>query len=213
MSDWSETKVLLHELEQLFTRNDDVSDVVDINKMEREIEIQRSHHLKDSKELIKTMTTQLAAKEVDIIAPSHEEHAATLKKMSNKENLSSEVDSLLKAIDTKTTNVSKMASTALSLKERAHDFTISSDMADSRTAYAISLYAKITNITWDYSNNRERGGIVLRGCVGNDARKEFSDFSIDASTRTAFEVANDLWDIVGQSFATAPNPPLPHHHQ
>ena len=52
-----------------------------------------------------------------------------------------------------------MAATAASLKDRAAEFSMSTDMADSRTAYAISLYAKISNITWDYSiNNGKLGG-------------------------------------------------------
>jgi hypothetical protein len=70
MSDWAETKTLLHELELLFTRDDDLKDIMDIKKMEKEIEIQQNHKLKDAKELIKCMTTQLAMKEAEILAPS-----------------------------------------------------------------------------------------------------------------------------------------------
>lgn len=79
------------------------------------------------------------------------EHQEELKKLSYKDNLSKELDTMSKVIDTKKQNITKLASTGLSLKERASEFTLSSDMADSRTAYAISLYAKISNITWDYS--------------------------------------------------------------
>lgn len=197
MSEWTETKILLNELEQLFTRDDDLKDILDVNKMEREIAIQRSNHLKDAKEIIKHMTVQLASKESDIIAPSSEEHNVTLKKLSNKENLAAQVDGLLKAIDMKKTNVSKMTSTALSLKERANDFTISSEMADSRTAYAISLYAKISSITWDYKASPG----TLNGCVGNEAKKEFTNFTIDSRGMTPFQVADKLWDIVGESFS------------
>ena len=71
MSDWSETKTLLHELELLFTRDDDLKDIMDIKKMEKEIEIQQTHKLKDAKEIIKSMTTHLASKETEIVAPSH----------------------------------------------------------------------------------------------------------------------------------------------
>jgi hypothetical protein len=79
------------------------------------------------------------------------EHLASLKALSNKENLILQTEALSRNIDIKRQSVAKMAATGISLKERAAEFNISTDMADSRTAYAISLYAKISGITWDYS--------------------------------------------------------------
>jgi hypothetical protein len=52
-SDWNETKQVLQELEQLFNREDDVKDILDIKKMEKEIEIHMERQKKDAKELIK----------------------------------------------------------------------------------------------------------------------------------------------------------------
>ncbi len=73
------------------------------------------------------------------------------------------MEAITKQIDTKKQNITKLTSTGLSLKERASEFTVSSDMADSRTAYAISLYAKISNITWDYKapSGRLAGGAEI----------------------------------------------------
>lgn len=88
------------------------------------------------------------------------EHLAALKKVSNKEAITQQNEALAKLIDAKRQNTMKMTNTGLSLKERANEFIVSSDMADSRTAYAISLYAKISNITWDY--NAPQG--KLAGC-------------------------------------------------
>ena len=51
--DWSETKNILLELEQLFSRDNDISDVIDISKMAKEIELHRESNLKNTKELIK----------------------------------------------------------------------------------------------------------------------------------------------------------------
>jgi hypothetical protein len=55
-SDWSETKIILQELEQLFNRDDDIKDILDIKKMEREIDVQCANKLKDAKEIIKGIT-------------------------------------------------------------------------------------------------------------------------------------------------------------
>ena len=43
-----------------------------------------------------------------------------------------------------------MAAQTLALREKGSEYTLSSQISDSRTAYALSLYAKISNITWDY---------------------------------------------------------------
>ena len=51
--DFHDTKVLLHELEQLYLRDDDIKDMLDIRKMQREIEVQCELKLKDAKEIIK----------------------------------------------------------------------------------------------------------------------------------------------------------------
>lgn len=79
------------------------------------------------------------------------EHLANLRAISNKENLVQQTEAISRNIEIKRQSIAKMAATGISLKERAAEFTISTDMADSRTAYAISLYAKISGITWDYS--------------------------------------------------------------
>lgn len=51
--DWTETKSILHELEDLFLREDDLNDIQDIQKMAREIDLHYSHSIKDFKQLIK----------------------------------------------------------------------------------------------------------------------------------------------------------------
>lgn len=69
---------------------------------------------------------------------------------SNKENLGTQVEQLRQIIDSKRENISKMASQTIVLQERSSECSAGSQLADSRTAYALSLYAKISNITWDY---------------------------------------------------------------
>jgi hypothetical protein len=53
MSEFRDTNIILHELEQLFNRDDDIRDILDIKKMQNEIEIQCNAHLKDTKEIIR----------------------------------------------------------------------------------------------------------------------------------------------------------------
>lgn len=53
MADWSETKSILLEIEQIFLRDDDLNDINDINKMMSEIENERNGHLTDFRELLR----------------------------------------------------------------------------------------------------------------------------------------------------------------
>jgi hypothetical protein len=71
--------------------------------------------------------------------------------MTEKENVYTQCENIRQMTDAKRELISKMAAQALSIREKAAEYTVSSQIADSRTAYALSLYAKISNITWDYS--------------------------------------------------------------
>ena len=136
------------------------------------------------------MTSAVSAKEAEVLAPSETVHASHLEKfVRDKENANSQVEVLRDALDSKRETISKLAKSVLSLKEKAAELEAASSLGDSRTAYALSLYAKISNITWEY--NAATG--KLAGCVGNDRTKEFQNFSIDTRSKTSFEVANMLW--------------------
>ena len=121
-------------------------------------------------------------------------HTANLEKfVKDKENVTSQIDNMRENVDKKRENIAKMASQALQLKQKASDYNNSDDLTDSRTAYALSLYAKISNITWEY-NGCSSG--TLSGCVGNDRTKEFHDFSIGTRSKTSYEVADALWSKI-----------------
>jgi hypothetical protein len=90
MSEFKDTNIIIHELEQLFNRDDDIRDILDIKKMKNEIEVQCNAHLKDTKEIIRgthherehrlplliitatclALSEQVAAKEAEIKAPT-----------------------------------------------------------------------------------------------------------------------------------------------
>ena len=52
---WGESKTILAEVEQLFSRDDDIKDVRDICRMGNEIEAIYKNSLSDSREMIKRM--------------------------------------------------------------------------------------------------------------------------------------------------------------
>jgi len=194
---WAETKAILLEVEQLFNRDDDIRDVHDVQKMAREGELHCANKLKDSKEIIKLMTSQVAAKEAEIVAPSQEAHSITLEKyMGDKENVHAQLESLRGLLDMKRENISKMALTAVQLREKSDELTATTLQADTRTSYALSLYTKVSNITWNYSVPPGK----LAGSIGMENTKEVRPFCIETRSMTSYEVANKLWDMIGEGY-------------
>jgi len=193
--DWAETKAILLEVEQLFNRDDDLQDADDIRKMAQEIRGHSENNLKNAKDIIKQMTAIVASKEAEVMAPSVSVHAASLEKyVTDKENVSAQIDATRDTIDTKRETIAKMAKQALLLKEKAAEFDApSADLTDSRTAYALSLYAKISNIAWNYDKSVPGH---LAGSVGNDATSEISHFAVDTRSKTSYEVADALWEKI-----------------
>ena len=53
-ADWVETKAILSEVEQLFSRDDDICYIYDVKKMAREIDDHCASYLTETKEIIKS---------------------------------------------------------------------------------------------------------------------------------------------------------------
>jgi hypothetical protein len=51
--DWNDTKTIMLEVEQLFNRGDDLRYILDIKKMQQELDSHHANSLKDAKEIIK----------------------------------------------------------------------------------------------------------------------------------------------------------------
>ncbi|RYG64682.1 hypothetical protein EON64_13480 [archaeon] len=109
------------------------------------------------------MTATIAKKESEIVAPSQSEHSANLRKLADKENILSQTESIFQQIEVKNQSLAKLQQTASGLKQRTEDLSLSASMTDSRTAYAISLYSRISNISWDYAASAP--DTTLKGCT------------------------------------------------
>ena len=167
--------------------------MADIKKMAEEIEERVTSNVKDAKELIKSFTAQIVEKEKEIMAPSEIAHAGNLEKYrGDKENVTSQVENLRATLDAKREKIATLAKQALNMMEKCSEATVSSQLADSRTAYALSLYAKISNISWDYKAPSGK----TAGTIGSEESKTLRRFEIDTREKTSFEAANDLWAMI-----------------
>ena len=59
-----------------------------------------------------------------------------------------------------------------------------------RVKYALSLYANISNIVWDYSSEN------VKGMITSPAGEPTKSFNIDPSSATNFDITNQLWDLM-----------------
>lgn len=190
------TKAILKEVEQLFSNAADTKEIDDISKMGEEIRSHCETSILDAKELVKGYTSKVAEKEKEILAPTELVHAATLEKYrDDKENVARQVENLRNALDEKREKISGIAQQTLKTMEKCSETQLSSQMADSRTAYALSLYTKISNITWDYT---AKSGTIA-GTIGNDDLKTLKEFSINTRKNTSYETANELWNMIGET--------------
>ena len=197
-SDWKGTKRILNEVQALFAQEDDLKELNEIFKMRAEIEAHCTAASKDAKELIKDFTTKVTEKEKEIMAPSEIAHAIEIEKVrTDKENAAEQVQNLQNSLDTKRDKISDFAEQALKLMKQCAETNTNSQLADSRTAYALSLYAKISNISWDYKAPSGK----LAGTIGNEETSTLQRFEMDTRNKTSFEMANGLWDMISASVA------------
>ncbi len=76
-----------------------------------------------------------------------------------KENMTHKLNTLSNAINEKCDSISAIVNDTIKYQSAA-DIENSNLMNESRTTYALSLYSKISNISWDYTSPSDR----LSGC-------------------------------------------------
>jgi hypothetical protein len=129
-----------------------------------------------------------------------------------KENLVTSINECNEVLDEKVSEISKIASTALEIQQQIADLDIDDEITQSRTSHALSLYSKVSNISWEYSAPPG----ILAGCkcghrwtaislicctylgYGNDDTREITAFEFNMTKMDSFEIANALWDVIGQ---------------
>ena len=60
-----------------------------------------------------------------------------------------------------------------------------------RVKYALSLYANISNIVWDYSEVEN-----IKGMITSPTGEPTKSFNIDPCSATNFDITNQLWDLM-----------------
>ena len=91
-------------------------------------------------------------------------HNKMLEKMIiEKENLVTSINDYHNTIDAMVSEISSIAESALGLQEQMADLELDESLMQSRKSHALSLYSKVSNISWDYTAPPGvlAGGMVL----------------------------------------------------
>jgi hypothetical protein len=77
-----------------------------------------------------------------------------------KENANLQYESLREVIDSKHERIKELAKSRVenNASQAGEGVAVADSMGDSRTAYALSLFSKISSITWNYENSESISG-------------------------------------------------------
>ena len=89
-------------------------------------------------------------------------HATTLQQLhKEKENVLTSIENTKAIILAKQDSITKIHNKAQILHEKGEEFSRQNQSEDTKTTYALSLYSKISNISWDYDSPNGH----LTGCA------------------------------------------------
>jgi hypothetical protein len=113
-------------------------------------------------------------------------------------------------IDQEHETISKLAENSIQIQQNTN-LGLEDPHLESRTSYALSLYGRISNISWDYHG--APGHLV--GCkppspllslmalavsgYANEFTKEMYNFDLDLNEMSSFDLTNALWDMIGEN--------------
>lgn len=139
-------------------------------------------------------------------------HQKNIEKMNvEKENLILSANKTSELIAAELEAISKLAESSIQIQQNTSP-SLEDPHLESRTSYALSLYGRISNISWDYTAPSGR----LAGCesspppssllshappsgYANEITKEMYNFNFDLNELSSFELTNALWEMIGES--------------
>eukprot|EP00953_Heterococcus_sp_UTEX-ZZ885_P013116 7498-Heterococcus_DN1.PRE.1 len=179
---WGETKSIIQELETLYQDSTDVADLEDFKTQAAKLHDVCDTHARDAKELIKSFAARIAADEAALSPPDQQQHAAAV------ESTELHIESAASSIEQLQVRAAAVAAEAAAATAALSDTQqLAATAAQEHTvemprvANAISLYANISHIQWDY---REQDGAVA-GWITLPATEQVHRFKIDTASTSS----------------------------
>ncbi|GMH81752.1 hypothetical protein TrVE_jg5231 [Triparma verrucosa] len=191
---WEATLDIMRELTDLYKGNetDDVADAGMISTMVNDVRKASEEMRSSLASQVDVLAAQVAEAEARCERENNDEFSKKMEELSKREeSLNEEV----KIIGETTEEIQKRINM---YKEEAKAETAAMEECEStkmeeipRIKHAISLYANITGIKFDYSKEGK-----LAGHIAIPQSEEVHSFNIDAAKCSGFEIANQLWGMM-----------------
>ncbi|CAM9264772.1 unnamed protein product, partial [Chrysoparadoxa australica] len=190
---WDETKAIMEELESLYSDGSDVNEVKKVVALKERLRGITSQQQLEGKTIIKDMTARVAQLERDRTAPSQQAFEAMASELEQQKasasqaltNMEGEVQATEREVEVLAKQVGEV--------DLMIQNTVENHIADMpRVQNAVSLYANISNIRWNYDTDSD----VLAGWVTCPENGTLRAFSLDLTQEDKFTTANKLWGMM-----------------
>ncbi|GBG33328.1 Kinetochore protein Spc24 [Hondaea fermentalgiana] len=194
---WASMQQILEEVSVLAHEKTELEAVEGAGKLAREVRERYARAKDNAAEAIRKCTQDVtdAREKAEAFAAQtptspeiealEQERIALLKRL---EDANEDQDALLKLVADLEAKVARTEE-ELKLARQAEDKALPKMM------HSLSLYSTISKIKWDLESSNPRKG-VFQGTVVNPDEGYVKDFRIDEGSKTPFQVANQLWDII-----------------
>ena len=195
---WEDMQTIFREISELYSpvpssSEDSVCDINFIKSSISSLETSSSHQRSYLDSSIGRAETELSAANVRLEREASASLDLSLSELSARESkLSARKDAASLAVSKLTSSIERLTREKESVSGLVLDLERKRGQEIPRLKHAISLYANITGIKWQYGG---KDG-VLAGTISLPNREEVHQFAIDPEVTPMFNATNMLWDIM-----------------
>ena len=192
-TDWEETRQIIGELRTLYATGEDSSKVAECLKIAKEIENCLSSAGSETQSIIKSLasTAQVSESQLDALKGEKatiDESIAALSRCKEDTESRIAVKEAERKKEERSLEDIKRRLDAMGHQEATVKQVRKQDLP--MLKHALSLYANVTKISWDYASYDEG---KVAGTIVNSATGVVRDFSYDTNEQSSFEIANSIW--------------------
>ncbi|GMI33278.1 hypothetical protein TrCOL_g2077 [Triparma columacea] len=191
---WEATVDIMKELTDLYRGNDtdDAADAALISKVVDQVQKTSDEKRTSLSEQVDVLSQKVAEAEARCERENNAEYDSRMSELTRRETVLSEEVEVLEQTTSEIEKRVAMYNNEAKSESELMELTESSKSEEvPRMRHAISLYANITGIKFDYTKEGR-----LAGAIAIPQSEEVHPFSINASKCSSFEIAEQLWGMM-----------------
>eukprot|EP00030_Apusomonadida_sp_AF-17_P001479 a185943_83.p1 GENE.a185943_83~~a185943_83.p1 ORF type:complete len:205 (-),score=97.55 a185943_83:206-790(-) len=193
MASFAETKAVMDEVGTLFQVDaEDHENVAAIAKTQSETRAFVAERTENMKEIIKNFAAKAKTAEAEAMSMdevrAEEERVAALERA--RATVLSDISAQTEQARALESNLAQLQDETLSLQEKQAAVAAEKKDVHPKIRNALSLYANISNISWDFNSDS------IKGHVATPSGETVKPFSLNAHKHSMFFITNYLWDML-----------------